>query len=146
MIDVRFHGRGGHGTKLAGRILGRSGFLAGLYVQDFSLFGAERQGAPVVACTRLSGEPIRGRGYVEEPDLVVIIDHSLLEEAGAQILAGVRFDTAVLINAWPADLDGFYLSFTREIVDVPEADKVRSFSIPRWPAPRRALRETRSTS
>ena len=45
MIEVRFHGRGGQGAKIASRILGRSEFLSGLYVQDFALFGAERRGA-----------------------------------------------------------------------------------------------------
>jgi len=36
MIAVRFHGRGGQGAKIASRMLGRSGFLSGLYVQDFA--------------------------------------------------------------------------------------------------------------
>jgi 2-oxoacid:acceptor oxidoreductase delta subunit (pyruvate/2-ketoisovalerate family) len=40
MIEVRFHGRGGQGAKIASRLLGRGGFLAGLYAQDFALFGA----------------------------------------------------------------------------------------------------------
>lgn len=40
MIEVRFHGRGGQGAKLASRILGTTGFLAGLFAQDFALFGA----------------------------------------------------------------------------------------------------------
>lgn len=43
MIQVRFHGRGGQGAKIASRVLGRSGFLSGLQVQDFALFGAERR-------------------------------------------------------------------------------------------------------
>jgi pyruvate ferredoxin oxidoreductase gamma subunit len=107
MIEVRFHGRGGQGTKIAGRILGRSGFLAGLYVQDFSLFGAERRGAPVVACTRLSRDPIDRRGYVDEPDLVVVMDESLLQEARAQIFHGVDAQTPVLINTAAEDPGSF---------------------------------------
>lgn len=98
MIEIRFHGRGGQGGKVASRIIGTSGFLAGLYAQDFSLFGAERRGAPVVACTRLSEEPIDRRGYVEEPDVVIVIDDSLVKEAGAHIFHGVRAGTPVLIN------------------------------------------------
>ena len=54
MIEIRFHGRGGQGAKIASRILGQAGFLAGLFAQDFALFGAERRGAPVVSFTRLS--------------------------------------------------------------------------------------------
>ena len=69
MIEVRFHGRGGQGVKVASRILGRAGFLSDLQVQDFALFGAERRGAPVVSFTRLSDEPIDQRGYIEGPNL-----------------------------------------------------------------------------
>ena len=36
MIEVRFHSRGRQGAKITSRILGRSGFLSGLYVQDFA--------------------------------------------------------------------------------------------------------------
>jgi pyruvate ferredoxin oxidoreductase gamma subunit len=99
MIEVRFHGRGGQGAKIASRILGRSALLSGLYAQDFALFGAERRGAPVVSFTRVSETPIDRRGYIEEPDLVVVMDDSLLKEAGAEIFHGVQAGTPVFVNA-----------------------------------------------
>lgn len=105
MIEVRFHGRGGQGAKVASRIVGRGGFLAGLHAQDFPLFGAERRGAPIVACTRLSHEVIDRRGYVEEPDVVVVMDGSLLKETHTQIFHGVRAGTPVLINTHAAELE-----------------------------------------
>lgn len=101
MIEVRIHGRGGQGAKIASRILGRSGFLSGLQAQDFALFGAERRGAPVVSFTRLSATPIDQRGNIERPDLIVVMDDSLLNEAPAQIFAGVDANTAVIVNADP---------------------------------------------
>jgi pyruvate ferredoxin oxidoreductase gamma subunit len=101
MIEVRIHGRGGQGAKIASRILGRSGFLSGLQAQDFALFGAERRGAPVVSFTRLSATPIDQRGNIERPDLIVVMDDSLLNEAPAQIFAGVDATTAVIVNADP---------------------------------------------
>jgi pyruvate ferredoxin oxidoreductase gamma subunit len=104
MIEIRFHGRGGQGGKVASRILGRAGFFAGLNAQDFSLFEAERRGAPVVACARLSPEPIERRGYVEAPDVVVVMDDSLLQEAREQVLQGVRSGTTVFINTSASDL------------------------------------------
>ncbi len=106
MIEVRFHGRGGQGAKIASRILGRSGFMAGFYAQDFALFGAERRGAPVVSCTRLSEEPIDRRGYVDAPNLVVVMDDSLLKEARAQVFDGVQADTPLFINSPVSDRDG----------------------------------------
>ena len=99
MFEVRFHGRGGQGAKIASRILGSSGFLSGLYAQDFALFGAERRGAPVVSCTRLGSRPIETRGYIDMPDLVVAMDHTLLKEARAQVFHGVHSLTPFFINA-----------------------------------------------
>jgi pyruvate ferredoxin oxidoreductase gamma subunit len=98
-MEIRFHGRGGQGVKLASRILGRAGFLAGLFVQDSPLFGAERQGAPLVATTRISHEPIERRGFADEPDLLVVMDTSLLRESKRQILTGVFSGTPVLLNS-----------------------------------------------
>lgn len=104
MIEVRFHGRGGQGVKIASRIFGRSGFLAGLYAQDFALFGAERRGAPVVSFTRLSAEPIDQRGDIERPNLVVVMDDSLLKESPAQVFHGVSGATPIVVNADPERL------------------------------------------
>lgn len=99
MIEVRFHGRGGQGAKLAGRILGQSAFLSGLHAQDFALFGAERRGAPVVSCNRIGEEPIGQRGYIEQPSLVVVMDASLIKDAAAQLFHGVNSSTPFFINA-----------------------------------------------
>lgn len=101
MIEVRFHGRGGQGAKVASRILGHSGILAGLYAQDFALFGAERRGAPVVSFTRLSAEPIDRRGEIERPDLLIVLDAALLKEAPGQVYRGVNRTTLLVVNADP---------------------------------------------
>jgi len=105
MIEIRFHGRGGQGAKVASRMVGRGGFLAGLHAQDFPLFGAERRGAPIVACTRLSDEVIDKRGYIEEPDVIVVMDDSLLKEAPRQIFHGVRAGTPVVINTHTTEVE-----------------------------------------
>jgi len=105
MIEVRFHGRGGQGAKLASRILGRSGFLCGLQVQDFALFGAERRGAPVVSFTRLSSEPIDERGNIDRPNLVGVMDDSLLKDAPGQVFHGVDDRTPLFVNANPDRLE-----------------------------------------
>lgn len=101
MIEVRFHGRGGQGAKIASRILGHGANLAGLYAQDFALFGAERRGAPVVSFTRIGGEPIDRRGEIDRPDLVVVLDPSLLKEAPGQVYRGVHDATPLFVNADP---------------------------------------------
>lgn len=72
MIEIRFHSRGGQGAKVASRILGRTAFLSGMFAQVFAVFGAERRGAPVVSFTRLGSEPIDQRGFIDEPNLVML--------------------------------------------------------------------------
>lgn len=98
MLRIRFHGRGGQGMKTASRILGSAGFHAGWIVQDSPVYGAERRGAPMSAFTRLAREPIRERGAVTSPDLVVIADETLLTDPAAQPLSGCDEQTTLLIN------------------------------------------------
>jgi pyruvate ferredoxin oxidoreductase gamma subunit len=95
---VRFHGRGGEGVKLASRIVSRAAFLAGCNVQDSPLYGAERRGAPVVAFVRCGDGPIRERGYIEQPDIVVVMDDSLLGQPEAAVLDGLDSTSVVLVN------------------------------------------------
>jgi pyruvate ferredoxin oxidoreductase gamma subunit len=99
MLRIRFHGRGGQGMKTASRMLGSAGFQAGFIVQDAPVYGAERRGAPMSAFTRLAREPIRERGAIASPDLVVIADETLVADPAAQPLAGCAADTTVLLNS-----------------------------------------------
>jgi pyruvate ferredoxin oxidoreductase gamma subunit len=99
MLRIRFHGRGGQGMKTASRILGSAGFHAGFVVQDSPVYGAERRGAPMSASTRLARAPIRERGAIALPDLVVIADETLVADPAAQPLSGCDAQTIVLLNA-----------------------------------------------
>ncbi len=106
MVSVRFHGRGGQGAKTASRILGTAAFLEGFQAQDSPIYGAERRGAPVAAYTRLAKEPIRERGVIANPDLVLIAEASLIEDPAARVMDGVGERTAVFVNS-PANADQF---------------------------------------
>lgn len=77
MLEVRIHGRGGQGIRLAARILGRTAFLAGYQAQDFAMYGAERRGAPVISFVRFGLLPVLERGYIFEPDCVVVLDDTI---------------------------------------------------------------------
>ena len=99
MRAVRFHGRGGQGAKTASRILGTAAFLEGYQAQDSPIYGAERRGAPVAAFTRIAKEPIRERGFIARPDLVVIADESLIHDPAARVLDGIDERTAVFVNS-----------------------------------------------
>jgi pyruvate ferredoxin oxidoreductase gamma subunit len=99
MLRVRFHGRGGQGMKTAGRILGSAAFRAGLTVQDSPVYGAERRGASMSAFTRISRGPIRERGPIGRPDLVVVADDTLFVDPAAQPLAGCAEGVTLLVNS-----------------------------------------------
>lgn len=99
MFEVRFHGRGGQGAKTASKILGTAAFLEGNVVQDFPIYGAERRGAPVASFTRIDKDFIETRGYIFEPDIVVVLDESLLELPGVDACVGVKPGGIIIVNA-----------------------------------------------
>ena len=99
MRAVRFHGRGGQGAKTASRILGTAAFLEGFVAQDSPIYGAERRGAPVAAFTRIDSGPIKQRGAIVHPDLVVIADASLVQDPAARVLEGIDERTVVFVNS-----------------------------------------------
>lgn len=110
MLRVRFHGRGGQGAKVASRILGTAAFLEGYYAQDFPLYGAERRGAPIAAFTRISKEPILERGIISRPDIVIVMDETLLDDTLANPLSGLHEGCLVFINTThdPAEIRDKY--------------------------------------
>jgi len=77
MISIRLHGRGGQGVKKAAQILARAAYLAGFQTQDFALYGAERKGAPVTSFVRIDKKSINTRGYVWNPDFILVLDDTL---------------------------------------------------------------------
>jgi pyruvate ferredoxin oxidoreductase gamma subunit len=79
MIEIRFHGRGGQGSVTSAELLALAAIGEGKYAQAFPSFGPERRGAPVVAFCRISDQPIRIRANVYEPDIVLVLDSTLLK-------------------------------------------------------------------
>ena len=98
MFRIRLHGRGGQGIKTGGRVLGSAFFRAGFEVQDAPLYGAERRGAPMSAFVRASRSPIRERGVIARPDLVVVADDSLFQVPAANVLAGIAPHSILLVQ------------------------------------------------
>ena len=95
---IRFHGRGGQGMKTASRIVGTAAFMEGYYAQDFPVYGAERRGAPIMAFTRLSDNPILERGIIANPDINIIADETLLDDNAANVLQGTWNGTITMVN------------------------------------------------
>jgi 2-oxoisovalerate ferredoxin oxidoreductase gamma subunit len=96
MIEIKFRGRGGQGAVVASEILGRAFFLEGKYPQSFSVFGAERRGAPVLGFLRVDEEPILLKCQIYHPDQMIIFDYSLVDEG--EILQELKPGGILLIN------------------------------------------------
>ena len=96
--EIRWHGRGGQGAMSSAQLLAHAAYLAGYRgVTSAPTFGAERRGAPVTASTRLSTEPLRMFSQIVNPDVVIVLDDTLLECADAT--AGLKEGGWLLINS-----------------------------------------------
>jgi len=102
-IEVRWHGRGGQGAVTAAMILAEAAYIDGYKgVTAAPFFGAERRGAPILASNRFGREPVKTFSLVEFPDVVVVLDETLLHVVN--VAAGVRPDGIVIVNtARPPD-------------------------------------------
>ena len=95
-LEIRWHGRGGQGAKTAALLLADVAFKTGAYVQGFPEYGPERMGAPITAYNRISSEEIRVHSNIYTPDLVVVVDETLLHSV--DVTAGLKEDGAIIIN------------------------------------------------
>ncbi|MBS3816709.1 MAG: pyruvate ferredoxin oxidoreductase subunit gamma [Candidatus Thermoplasmatota archaeon] len=96
MYEVRFHGRGGQGAVTAANTLADAAFREGKDVQAFPMFGVERRGAPVAAFARIDKEPIDVKTQIYEPDIVVVLDMSLLDVV--DVTEGLKEGGKVVLN------------------------------------------------
>lgn len=94
--EVRWHGRGGQGAWTASELLAKAAIIEGKYVQSFPEFGPERMGAPLASYTRISNEPIRLHCSIYNPNLVVVLDPTLLRSV--DVLAGLTEEGTIVVN------------------------------------------------
>jgi pyruvate ferredoxin oxidoreductase gamma subunit len=97
LVEIRWHGRGGQGAVTSTELLARAAINEGKYAQAFPSFGPERRGAPVMAFDRIDpAKPIRVRADIAEPDVVVVLDPTLL--AIVNVASGLKDDGVLIIN------------------------------------------------
>jgi pyruvate ferredoxin oxidoreductase gamma subunit len=97
MIEVRIHGRGGQGGVTSAEMLAIAAINEGKFAQAFPSFGPERRGAPVVAFARVSEERIRNRTKVYNPQVVVVLDSSVMNIV--DVTEGMVADGMLVINS-----------------------------------------------
>ncbi len=108
LTEIRWHARGGQGAVTAAKMVAELALGQGKHFQAFPEYGPERSGAPIVAFTRVSDEPIQLYCGVEHPGIVVVLDPSLL--GTIDVTKGAPDDAILLVNSemTPAELRKHY--------------------------------------
>lgn len=96
-IEVRWHGRGGQGTVTAAKALAEAAMTGGKYIQAFPEYGPERTGAPVRAFNRISDKHIKHYTSVTDPDIVAIVDPTLIGQV--DVTGGLKDKGTVVVNS-----------------------------------------------
>lgn len=96
-IEIRWHGRGGQGAITAAKIVAGAAFISGYSgVVMAPSFGTERRGAPVMTSLKISREKIYDLSAIETPDMIVVLDHLLLNEA--DVTHGLKPGGIIVLN------------------------------------------------
>ncbi len=95
-VEIRWHGRGGQGTVTAAKVLADACLSGGRYVQAFPEYGPERAGAPLRAYNRISSKEIRMHCPVLSPQIVSVVDATLLDSVNVK--EGVSEDAIFIVN------------------------------------------------
>ena len=96
IYQIRIHSRGGQGAKTAAQIIAEASIEEGEFAQAFSEYGPERSGAPMKTFLRISKKPIMLHSDIRTPDMVVVLDPSLL--LNIDVTEGLTDGGIVLVN------------------------------------------------
>ncbi|HAF08156.1 MAG: 2-oxoacid:acceptor oxidoreductase family protein [bacterium] len=95
-FEIRWHGRGGQGAKTVALLFADSALATGKYIQAFPEYGPERMGAPVQSFNRLSDNKITIHSPIKNPDVVVVLDQSLMDTVDTT--SGMEKGGIIIIN------------------------------------------------
>ncbi len=96
LTEIRWHARAGQGAVTAAKVVAETALAADQYMQAMPEYGPERMGAPIKAFTRISTDPIEIHCNIENPDIVIVLDDSLLDIV--DIAEGVHDGGVILVN------------------------------------------------
>lgn len=97
ITEIIFYARGGQGAKTAAEIIAQTAKEEGNFVQSFPSFGPERSGAPTKTYVRISSSPIRTNEPVVDPDVIVVLDETVLESEN--VAENLTKDDVLIINS-----------------------------------------------
>lgn len=96
MIEIRWHARAGQGAVTAAKLFAETALSKDKYFQAFSEYGPERTGAPIQAYTRVSSKPITIHSSIEKPNVVIVLDATLLTTI--DVTEGLIDGGALIVN------------------------------------------------
>jgi pyruvate ferredoxin oxidoreductase gamma subunit len=96
MMEIRWHGRGGQGTVTAAKVLADACLSGGRHVQAFPEYGPERAGAPLRAYNRISEKELRMHCPVLNPQVVSVVDATLLDSMN--VAEGAKENAIFVVN------------------------------------------------
>ena len=116
MFELRIHSRGGEGGVTAARLLAIAAIHDGKNASACPFYGAERRGAPVVSFVRIDDRPIRVYSQIRRPDLVVVLDASLL--GVVDVLSGLKTGGTILINSTHKQEYPGFITYTVDLTGI----------------------------
>lgn len=116
MKEIRLHGRGGMGVVKASQLVVKAAVDGDLYGQSIPAFGVERKGSPVFGYLRLSHEEIRRKMQVYTPDILMILDDSLISMPATY--EGLKEGGMIIINTTKPIADLHVPAETKTVVTV----------------------------
>ncbi len=96
LTEIRWHARAGQGAVTAAKVVAETALSADQYMQAMPEYGPERMGAPIKAFTRISDKPIEIHNNIENPDVVVVLDETLLPIV--DVAEGLKPDGVIIVN------------------------------------------------
>lgn len=103
MRQLKFYGVGGQGVVTAAKVMS---IAVSLYEEKYAItvpaYGHERRGAPVYTDVVLDEKPILINCFVYRPDIVIVMDESVVDK-NVDIGAGKHEDTILVLNTGSAE-------------------------------------------
>ena len=96
LIEIRWHARAGQGAVTAAKLVAETALSQGRYMQAMPEYGPERTGAPLKAFTRVCDEPIEVHNNITNPQIVVVLDDTLLDIV--TVTDGIKKDGYIILN------------------------------------------------
>ncbi len=96
LTEIRWHARAGQGAVTAAKLVAETALSQGRYMQAMPEYGPERTGAPLKAFTRVCDEPIEVHNNITNPQIVVVLDDTLLDIE--DVTAGIEKGGSVILN------------------------------------------------